>query len=78
MQTCLNGPPDCELLGHPNISGEGCPCGLVVLEPVAPQPYPVPVDYHAEVSLMLWAIVDDERNRRIASWWATMAPRLGR
>lgn len=32
---------DCALYGHPNVTGEGCPCGLVVvLRPPTPEPFP--------------------------------------
>lgn len=36
---------DCELLAHPNVTGEGCPCGkVVILRPPAINPAPLPLE----------------------------------
>jgi predicted nucleic acid-binding Zn ribbon protein len=31
---------DCELYGHPNVTGTGCPCGLLVSSLPPPAPWP--------------------------------------
>lgn len=33
---------DCELFAHPNVTGAGCPCGLVVRRTIRPLPFPKP------------------------------------
>lgn len=63
---------DCQLLNHPNVNGEGCPCGEITRTPWPPLPYPAP---RQTAQSMLRDLVDDDRARRTAAWYATSAAR---
>lgn len=47
--------PDCELYAHPNVTGEGCPCGAVVATPPPPL-LPLAVMFHLERSVHAFAV----------------------
>jgi hypothetical protein len=63
----------CAQLAHPNVAGDGCPCGLVKLEPREPLPWPIPAE--ESVARMLREYEDWERDRRLIAWRATRAAR---
>lgn len=57
---------DCELYGHPNVSGDGCPCGRIAIlaPPAAQEPEPIaPVDYPTALPPVL-AIIRGEAEPR--------------
>lgn len=60
----LNAMTDCELYGHPNAAGSGCPCGASIVTPRTVE-LPAPVMFHLETSVWWAGVPSRQREAKV-------------